>query len=263
MPLVAGREFTREDRLGAPKVAIVNEEFARYFFGSESPIGRRFGFGRSQGTDIEIVGLARESKSMNLRQGKTRSIFVPLAQREDAASVTYYVRSAGALAGLGEKLREIVRRVDPNLPVFGMKMMTAQVGESLFLERMIALLSACFGALATALAALGLYGIMSYSVAARTREIGIRMALGADRGSVLKLVMRDVLLLAGVGIGLGLPSAIGLGRLVASQLFGLTPNDPMTLAAATTLLASVALFAGLVPARRATRIEPVNALHYQ
>jgi len=263
MPLVAGREFTGADRQGAPRVAIVNEEFARYFFGTESPLGRRFGFGRGKEFDLEIVGLVRESKSMNLREGKTRFVFLPLAQREDAARVTYYVRSAGGFAGLGDKLREIVRRVDPNLPVFEMKTMTAQVGESLFLERMIALLSACFGALATALAALGLYGIMSYSVAARTREIGIRMALGADRSSVLRLVMRDVLLLAGIGIGLGLPGAIGLGRFVASQLFGLTPNDPMTLGAATLLLASVALVAGLVPARRATRIEPMNALHYQ
>jgi ABC-type antimicrobial peptide transport system permease subunit len=128
---------------------------------------------------------------------------------------------------------------------------------------MIALLSACFGALATLLAALGLYGVMSYSVAARTREIGIRMALGADRGSVLQLVMRDVLLLAGVGIGLGVPGAIGLGRFVASQLFGLTPNDPATLVAASVLLALVAAAAGLVPARRATRVEPMKALHYQ
>jgi ABC-type antimicrobial peptide transport system permease subunit len=160
-------------------------------------------------------------------------------------------------------VRQIAQRVDPNMPIFDMKTMSAVVDESLFLERMVAALSVAFGALATLLAAIGLYGVMSYTVARRTREIGIRMALGAERGSVLWLVLREVALMVGIGVAVGLPVAIGLSRVVQSQLFDLSAHDPIALAASAGLLALVALAAGYLPARRATRVDPMFALRYE
>jgi ABC-type antimicrobial peptide transport system permease subunit len=160
-------------------------------------------------------------------------------------------------------VRAAVQQVDANLPIYGMKLMTTQVDESLFIERMVAGLSVAFGVLATLLAAIGLYGVMSYSVARRTREIGIRMALGAERASVLWLVLREVALLVALGVGIGVPVAIASGRLVQSQLFDLSATDPVALAIATALLACVALVAGYLPARRATRVDPMLALRYE
>ena len=157
-------------------------------------------------------------------------------------------------------MRQAVQRLDPNLPIFDMKPMTAQVSESLYVERMVAALSVSFGVLATMLAAIGLYGVMSYAVARRTREIGIRMALGAERGGVLWLVLREVAVLAVVGVGIGLAGAFFLTRQVESQLFGLSPQDPVTLAGAVAILLVVALLAGFLPARRATAIDPLVAL---
>ena len=160
-------------------------------------------------------------------------------------------------------VRQAVRQVDPAVPMFDMRTLTDQVDNSLVTERLMAMLSAVFGGLATVLAAMGLYGVMAYVVARRTREIGIRMALGADRGSVVWLVMREVLLLAAIGVGIGLTSAWGLTRLVESQLFEVKPSDPLTLLAATVGIATVAMLAGYVPARRATGIDPTTALRFE
>ena len=174
--------------------------------------------------------------------------------------LTFFVRVAGDAGAAATAVRQAVQRLDPNLPIFDMKPMAAQVSESLYVERMVAALSVAFGALATMLAAIGLYGVMSYAVARRTREIGIRMALGAERGRVLWLVLeggRDPGL---VGVGLGLAGAFYLTRQVQSQLFGLSPHDPATLAGAVTVLLTVALLAGFIPARRATTIDPLVAL---
>ena len=164
---------------------------------------------------------------------------------------------------VASSLRAVVRRVDPNLPIIDMKTMTAQMPDSLFVERMVAALSMVFGLLATLLAAIGLYGVMWYSVARRTREIGIRMALGAERGNVIWLVLREVALLVLLGVGIGLPVALVLSRLVQSQLFGLSATDPLTLAGAAIVLSVVALAAGYLPARRATTIDPMLALRYE
>jgi ABC-type antimicrobial peptide transport system permease subunit len=159
--------------------------------------------------------------------------------------------------------RRTVRRLDAALPVYDMKMVETQIRETHYIDRLITLLSAAFGLLATLLAAVGLYGVMAFAVARRTRELGIRMALGAQRGSVIRLVMQEVFLLAGIGIGVALPLAFGLGRFIESQLFGLKASDSLTLTAATLLLATVALAAGYVPALRATRIDPMEALRWE
>jgi predicted permease len=260
IPLVRGREFSERDTKDAPRVAIINEAMAKYFFGETDPIGRRFGFGREPATSIEIVGVVKSVRSLTLRETPPRYAYLPYSQDESLTQLTFYVRAAGAEAPLAGAIRETVRRLDGNLPVFDMKSMEAQVAESLFVERMVAWLSVAFGALATLLAAIGLYGVMSYAVARRTREIGIRMALGAEPSGVLWLILSEVALLSAVGVLTGLLTAFFAARRVESQLFGLTPMDPITLGSAVALLLTVALLAGFVPARRATRIDPLLAL---
>jgi predicted permease len=260
IPLVSGREFTERDVKGAPRVAVVNETMAKYFFNGSNPVGRRFGFGRDKGTEIEIVGVVKDVRSLELRDQAPRFLYIPYAQDENVTQLTYYVRAARDGGSTAAGIRQVVRRLDANLPIFDMKTMAVQVDESLFVERMVAVLSVAFGVLATLLAAIGLYGVMSYAVARRTREIGIRMALGAERGRVLWLVLREVAVMAAAGIVGGLIAALWLTRQVQSQLFGLSPNDPVTLAVATALLAIVAITAGYIPARRATTIDPMSAL---
>jgi len=258
--MVSGREFTERDVKGAPRVAIINETMAKYFFAGTNPIGRRFGFGRGSATDIEIVGVVRDVRSLELRDQAPRFLYIPYAQDESVTQLTYYVRTGRDGDSTAVGIRQAVRRLDANLPVFDMKTMAVQVDESLFVERMVAVLSVAFGGLATLLAAIGLYGVMSYAVARRTREIGIRMALGAERGRVLWLVLREVAVMAIVGILGGLAAALWLTRQVQAQLFGLSPTDPLTLSVATILLAVVALGSGYIPARRATAIDPILAL---
>ena len=269
--LLLGREFTARDAEGAPLVAVVNETFARYYFGSENPIGRRFGWRvlNNPGA-IEIVGVVKDSLHGTMREGTTddnqvrRFVYSPLQQGAELTGMTVYVRSTGdGSTGLIERLRSAVRRRDASLPLYNVTTMEQTIDEAVFTERMLAVLSAAFGLLATLLAAVGLYGLMSYTVARRTREIGIRIALGAERGSVVWLVLREVAVLTGVGILIGVPAALGLSRLVASQLFGLSPADPLTLVVSATTLALVGALAGYLPARRAAAVEPVRALRYE
>ena len=264
MPLVMGRDFRATDVGGAPKVAVINETMAKYFWGKENPIGRRFGWARDENSyPIEVIGVVRDSRFATLRDEVPRFVYLPYAQEEELDAMTFYVRVRPEAAGIATSVRQVVQRLDPNLPIFDMKTMEAQVDESLFLERLVASLSMLFGALATVLAAVGLYGVMSYTVSRRTREIGIRMALGAAHTSVLWMVLREVAVMALAGVVLGLPVAIGLSRFVQSQLYGLSPTDPFTLGLAALILASVAMFAGYVPARRATRVDPMLALRYE
>jgi predicted permease len=260
VPLLAGREFTPTDAKGSPQVAIINETMAKYFFRDTNPVGRRFGFGRGKATDIEIVGVVKDLRTGQLNEKPPRFLYIPYKQDDSVTQLTFIVRAAGDATTTSVALRQAVQRLDPNLPIFDMKPMAAQVSESLYVERMVAALSVSFGALATLLAAIGLYGVMSYAVARRTREIGIRMALGAERAGVMWIVLKEVAVLALAGVGIGLAAAFFLARQIESQLFGLSPQDPFTLIAAVAVLLVVALAAGFVPARRATTIDPLVAL---
>jgi predicted permease len=262
IPLLSGRDFTPADDLDAPGVAVVNENFARYFFGEGDPIGRRFSFGRYD-TQVTIVGVAGNGKSISLREEPERFLYLPYTQSRDLGGVTFYVRAALEPEALAPRMREAVARVDSALPVTDLKTMNRQIEESLFAERMVAALSVAFGGLATLLAAVGLYGLLSFTVAARTRELGIRVALGAQRGGVLLMVLREVALLAALGIGIGLPAGFFLGRLLESELYGLSAWDPMTIGLATFLLVLTAALAGYVPAARASRVDPMVALRYE
>jgi predicted permease len=271
IPVVLGREFTARDGADAPLVAVVNETFARYYFGDENPIGRRFGWRSLENPGaIEIVGVVKDSLHGTMREGSTpdnevrRFVYTPLQQGTEVTGMSVYVRGEpGREADLIERLRDTVRQRDAGLPIYGVATMARTIDDAVLTERMLAVLSAAFGALATLLAAVGLYGLMSYTVLRRTREIGIRIALGAERSAVVWLVLREVAVLLAVGLGIGVPAAIALSQVVSSQLVGLSPRDPATLAGAAVVLAVVGAAAGYLPARRAAAVEPVRALRYE
>ena len=271
IPLMLGREFTERDAADAPLVGIVNETFAKYYFGTANPVGRRFGWRTlNDAAAIEIVGVVKDSLHGSMREGSSaenevrRFVYTPLQQSTELTGMTVYVRAEpGRENDLIQRLRETVRKRDAGLPIYNVTTMERTIDEAVFTERMLAVLSAAFGLLATLLAAVGLYGLMAYTVARRTREIGIRIALGAERRTVVWLVLREVAVLVAVGLAIGVPAALGLSRLVSSQLFGLSPRDPMTLMLAVVLLAVVGATAGYLPARRAASVEPVRALRYE
>ncbi len=263
IPLRLGREFTERDRMGAPRVAIVNDVFVDTWFKNQNPIGRHFGLGRGNKADIEIVGVARASKYSKVDEKIPPVVYLAFAQDENPNSVVVYARTAGDPKTVFSTLRREVNALDAGLPLSNLRTMDDQVNEALSAQRVIASLSVFFGILATLLAAVGLYGVMAYTVSRRTREIGIRLALGAGRGNLLTLVMREVAILTAIGLGLAIPAALLLTRLVRSELYGIVPNDPLSILAAAIVLASVALLAGYIPANRATRIDPLRALRYE
>jgi predicted permease len=261
-PILQGRDFDRRDVQKESKVAIVNESFARHFFGARSAVGRHIGRGDGPGTklDIEIVGVAGDALYEGPREGVHRQVFVPFWGNN---GVAFYVRAALGSRTAYAAVRNEVKRLDPAMPVYEMKTLAAQLDETLLTERLIALLSAGFGLLATLLATIGLYGVMAFAVGRRTRELGLRMALGARPGSVIWLVMREVLVLLAIGLAVGVPAAIALGRLVAAQLYGIKGSDPSIAAVCMALLIVVAGAAGWIPAQRASRIDPILALRYE
>jgi predicted permease len=275
VPIVAGRDFTINDSHTVkhgpevwnwvPTTVMINEKFAKKYFAGRNPVGLHLGFGTDPGTptDMEVIGVVKDFKYTNLRDEIPEQAYVPYLGDRFLTGMTIYVRTSADPNQLMSTVRSTVRDMDPNVPVYSMRTTEVTINESLSTERMIASLSAVFGFLATLLAVIGLYGVMAYTVAQRTREVGIRMALGAARGNVIWMVMREVLLLVAIGVVAGVSSALALTRVVQSQLFGLTPHDPLTLVFATAALALVACAAGYVPALRASRLDPMDALRYE
>jgi predicted permease len=261
-PLLEGRDFDRRDVHDEARVAIVNEKFARHFFGDKSAIGRHIGRGGGPGTklNIEIVGVVADTLFEGPREGVHRQVFIPNWSNGGAA---FYVRASMGTPAVFSAVQREVKKLDASMPVHQMKTLGGQLDETLLTERLIALLSAGFGLLATLLATIGLYGVMAFVVARRTKELGVRMALGARPSSVIWLVMREVLLLLAIGLAIGIPAGIGLGRFVGSQLYGVKANDPLIAGASMAALIAVACLAGLVPAMRASRIDPILALRYE
>jgi predicted permease len=263
--LLAGREFTPADTLGSAKVAIVNEAFAKKFNLGSNAVGKRMSDsgGPKPTLDIEIIALAKDSKYSEVKDAVPPLFFRPYRQDDNVGSMTFYVRTSSAAEQAIQTIRRVVATVDPNLPVEGLRTMEQQVRDNVFLDRMISTLSAGFAVLATLLAAVGLYGVLAYTVAQRTREIGLRMALGAAPNRVRAMVLRQVGVMTVIGGTVGLVAAIWAGRAAKSILYQMEGHDPVVLASSVVLLAIVALGAGFIPAHRASRVDPMLALRYE
>jgi len=274
--LLAGRDFDERDAryvdgqadASSPPpytVAIVNESYAKHYFGDRGAIGRHIGFGINPGTKtpIEIVGVVADAKYTGVRDEVPRQVYFAFLQDDFATSAVMYVRTSSTPDAAATSIREAVRQIDANVPIIRFRTLEHQIDQSLRNDRLVATLATAFGILATLLAVIGLYGVMAYTVARRTREIGVRMALGAVPANVVWLVMREVLMLVGAGIALGLVASWGANRLISSQLYGVGATDPATIAGAAALLFTIAVLAGYIPARRATRVNPVLALRYE
>jgi predicted permease len=263
VPLVAGREFTARDTLAAPKVAIVNQEFVRHFFAGANPIGRKFarGGGDKVVPDTEIVGVVKDSHYSAVKEDKPRRMYyTPWRQMDQPGSMTFYVRSALPAAQVIPSIRRTVAALDRNIPPGDLRTLDEQIRRDLTNERLVLDLAAVFAALATGLAMLGLYGVMAYSIARRTREIGIRIALGAAPARIRGMVMRELVVILAVGLGGGVPAAFALSRYVKSQLYGVGAFDPAVVAAAVAVLTLTAAAAAYLPARRAAGVDPLEAL---
>ena len=245
-------------------VAIINETAARYFFGTASPIGKRIGFGRDAKPYMEIVGVVKDGKYRNVREDTWRTIYVPFAQTLDrpVGQMTLHVRAMGNASVATTGIRSVVHELDPNLPIVSVESLADRVERNLGVERLITYLSSSFGLLSLLLAALGLYGIIACSVSERTRELGIRIALGARPSNVIGMIMSHTGLLLVVGAVIGLAAALGLGRFVQSLLFGVVPNDSVAITITVLVLGLTALLASYVPARRSTQINPSVTLRY-
>ena len=259
IPLLRGRSFSPMDRENTPPVAIVNETFARQFFNDPAPIGRHVGLGAPAKTMREIVGVVADAKHSNIREAAGPMLYVPFRQHDGQLGLLQ-VRTTANPAEVSSLLRRELAGVDSRISITGIIQLQEQVDASILGESLIAKLSSLFGLLALMLSAVGLYGVIAYMSSQRTVEIGIRMALGADRRSVQWLVLREVLMLVSIGVLVGAPLAFLASRLVRAQLYGLTPHDPATIALALSVLAAVAIVAGCLPARRASRINPTAAL---
>jgi predicted permease len=262
IPLLGGRDFDERDAEDRPGVVIVNEAFVARHFNGQGALGKRLSFRGAEGPWYEIVGVARDSKYRALSEGPTPFVYLPLAQNHETG-MTLLVRTAGDPASVAAAVRSEVQAIDRHVPLTGVRPMAELIGNSLYAARMGAILLGVFAFIALALAAVGVYGVMAFSVARRTREIGIRMALGAERRDVLRLVLKEGMTLVAVGVVVGLTAAAAVTRLLASFLYGVSVTDAATFAAVPALLAGVALLACYVPARRATRVDPLVALRYE
>lgn len=264
IPLMSGREFTRADVFGAPKVGIVNQSFAKKFNLGDNPIGKRFGLGGPNAKpDIEIVGLVQDAKYSDVKRETPPQYFLPYKQQERLGFGYFYARTSTPPEQMLSTIPAVMRKLDSSLPLGDIKTMDQQIRENVSQDRIISTLSLAFALLATVLAAIGLYGVLAYTVAQRTREFGLRMALGADGGTVRGMVMKQVAKMAVIGGVIGMIAAVAVGRLAQSILFEMQGHDPTVLTLSTIALGVVALAAGFIPAVRASKIDPMNALRYE
>jgi putative ABC transport system permease protein len=265
VPLVSGREFTEADKAGAPKVGMISEGVAKRFFPGRNPIGMKFCFGGGKVTpDITVVGIVRDINQDHVNSTTTFPyIYIPYSQRDALYAMNFYVNTERDPLQLASAIQSVVRDTDPNLPVYDLKTMDRVIEEDLFSASMVAVLSGAFAGLAAMLAALGIYGVLAFLVVQRTREIGIRMAVGAESGDIRKLIVKEVGSMLILGVVVGLPLAYALARLSESLLFGVSASNPAIYLVGLVLIAVVAAVACYVPARRATRVDPLVALRYE
>jgi len=263
IPLIAGRDFTSDDRasLNSQGVAIVNQEFARKFFNGDA-LGKTFIY-NGEREPVRVVGIAGDTHYQTLREEPKTILYLPVTQWTFPQLATLQVRFTGDPSATIERLRVLVHQIDPRVPIDSITTMDTQIDQALSRERLLAFLSTLTGGIAVTLAAIGLYGVMAFSVARRTREIGIRMAIGAPRSTILRQFLAESAWMAAAGVGLGIPIALGCGRLAASLLYGLSAQDSRSAIAATTILAAIALIAAVIPAWRAARLDPMRALHWE
>jgi predicted permease len=259
MRLVSGRLLNERDPQGAQKVAVVNEAFVRRYFAGGEPLGKKFGY---KTMDQEIVGVVEDARFLNVKEAPDPTAFFPFDQRP---VVPHHVeiRTSGDPGQIANAVRQAIFEVEPNLPVEGVMTLSERVQNNLSQERLLLSLTSAFAALALGLAGFGLFGLLSYAVARRTADLGIRLALGASRGSVLWAVLRESLLLAFAGIAVGLPLVIAGSRLMSGLLFGISPHDGATIVTAVGVLVFVAAVSGLLPAWRASRVDPLSALRFE
>jgi predicted permease len=264
IPLLSGRALTDRDVDGAPRVAVLNEAAVRKFFRDGNPLGASFGSSPEDANELQIVGVVRDAKYESVREAAPPTMYVPYRQAQGPSrGMAFEVRTAGDASQATAAVRAAVRDVDATVPMRNVTTQLDAIATRFAQEQLFARASAAFGGLALLVAAIGLFGLMSYSVARRTSEIGIRMALGADRGAVVVMIMRESLVLVAAGVVIGLAAALGAGRLIASQLFGVTPFDATTFAVAVLVMSVVSAVAGYWPARRASHVDPIEALQYE
>jgi predicted permease len=264
IPLVAGRDLSATDTQGGPRVAVINETMAQQVFGERIPVGRHFQFvnGADRNVPIEVVGVARDSKYASLEQRVPPTLYMPHAQ-VTPGEMTVEVRTAAEPLNAASAIREAVRQTDPAIAIAEMKTQRQQIAQTIGTRRAFAVLTTVAGMIALLLACVGLYGVVSYDTIRRTQEIGIRVALGARRADVLRLVMRQTVLVLTIGAAIGLALALAASRLMGSVLFGIAPSDPVAMGLALAVLIGVALIASYLPARRASQLDPTQALRYE
>jgi predicted permease len=261
IPVVMGRDFSDEDRTGSPKVTLINEKMARHFFGNTNPIGKRIGLEKLP--DITIVGVVKDAKYINLRENMRRHFYLPTMQLPRLFDMALHVKTQKDPQMIAEQLRAEIKGLDPHLPLYNVKTLNREIDESLVQERLVTWLSSAFGVLATLLTALGLYGVLTFSVVRRTREIGIRVALGAQRRDVMTLIITRGLILVAAGLLVGLAASFALSRVLETLLFGIKPNNALVMISVSVGLTLVALLACYIPARRATKVDPLVALRHE
>jgi predicted permease len=278
MPLLMGRDFSAQDERPVPPPpppganampnaaaapplhVVINQAMARHYFGAENPLGKRLSEGRQE---LEVIGVVQGAKYGNLREAPQRTYYLYHLEQPTPRDVTFQLRTDSAASDYGATIQRLAKELDPRLQIVELRTMTDLADELLMQERFLAQTAGAFSLFALLLACVGLYGVMSYAVTRRTNEIGIRMALGAQPRNVVWLVMRQVLLLAGLGIGIGMTVALAATRYVTTWLYGLTPTDPLTLTLAALLMIGVVTLAGYLPARRATKVDPMIALRHE